>query len=295
MASDFSIGRPEMRGAKFTTKRQAHNIEMLVLYIILVLLALLYIVPFLWLVSGSLKSGAELFEVPTRWIPRVFEWDNYKRAVTEFPFLLFLRNTMILVVTNIVGAVASNTLIAYGFSRIEWKYREPLFIVILATMILPFQVVMIPLFILFQHMHWNGTFLPLFVPAFFGNPFFIFLLRQFFLGIPKELSYSAKVDGANEFLIYLRIILPLAKPVVTTVVIFAFLRTWSDFTGPLIFLSNNKLYTLSLGAQQIMAAYDPKWNLLLALGVTMTFPVLVLFFVLQKYFIQGIALSGIKG
>lgn len=271
------------------------RLELTVQYILLGLLSLAFLVPFYWMMVESIKSPSELFEVPARWWPRIPQWHNYVKLLSEFPFFLFLRNTMIIVVCNIVGSVLSNSLIAYGFSRIDWKHRDKVFVIVIITMILPFQVTMIPLFLLFQKMHWIGTFLPLTVTAFFGNPFFIFLIRQFFIGIPKELSYSAKVDGANEFRTYFSIIMPLAKPALTTVVIFAFLRTWNDFIGPLIFLSNNKLYTLSLGAQSIISDMEPKWDILMTLGVVMTAPVLVLFFVLQKYFIQGIALSGIKG
>jgi multiple sugar transport system permease protein len=278
-----------------TKRRLADRIELVVLYAILVVLALCYVVPFLWLLSNSLKTPSELFTHPVKWLPAKPQWINFRNCFTSFPFMLYLKNTMIIVVVNIVGSVISNTLVAYGFSRLEWKNRDRVFVIVIITMILPFQVVMIPLFILFQKLHWIGTFLPLTVTCFFGNAFFIFLFRQFFLGIPMELSQAAKIDGASEFTIYSKIILPLATPVIATVAIFAFIRTWSDFIGPLIFLSNDKLYTLALGAQQIMTAYDPRWELLMALGVTMTVPVLVLFFLVQKYFIQGIAMSGIKG
>ena len=269
--------------------------EIVITTVMAAVLGFVFIVPFLWMVLSSLKVPAELFVVPMQWLPRHPQWNNYVRIFTQFPFLTDLRNTGVLVVVNIVASVASNTLVAYGFSRIEWKGREALFYVVLATLILPFQVVMIPLFILFQRLHWIGTLLPLTVPGFFGTAFFIFLLRQFFQSIPHELSYAAKIDGAGELRIYARIIMPLSTPAITTVIIFQFLRTWNDFIGPLIFLTDDRLYTLSLGAQQIMHNLDPKWDMLLTLGVMMTFPVLAVFFVLQKYFIQGIAMTGIKG
>jgi ABC-type glycerol-3-phosphate transport system permease component len=269
--------------------------EIAISTLILVVLSLVFIVPFVWMTLSSLKVPAELFVVPMQWLPKKAQWHNYIRIFTEFPFLQDFRNTMVLVVVNVIGAVLSNTLIAYGFAKIEWKGREALFYVVLATLILPFQVVMIPLFILFHQLHWIGTLLPLTVPGFFGNAFFIFLLRQFYMSIPNELSYAAKMDGAGDFMIYRRVIIPLSTPAIATVIIFSFLRTWNDFIGPLIFLSDNKLYTLSLGAQQIMHNLDPKWDMLLTLGVMMTFPVLVIFFMLQKYFIQGIAMTGIKG
>ena len=269
--------------------------EIAVTTVLAAVLAFVFIVPFLWMAFSSLKLPAELFIVPMQWLPRKPQWHNYIRIFTEFPFLTDLRNTGVLVVANIVSAVASNTFIAYGFSKIEWRGRELLFYVVLATLILPFQVVMIPLFILFHTLHWIGTLLPLTVPGFFGTAFFIFLLRQFYMSIPNELCYAAKIDGASELRIYARIILPLSTPAITTVIIFSFLRTWNDFIGPLIFLTDDRLYTLSLGAQQIMHNLDPKWDMLLTLGVVMTLPVLVVFFLLQKYFIQGIAMTGIKG
>jgi multiple sugar transport system permease protein len=269
--------------------------EAVVTAIVLVVVSLVFIVPFVWMIFSSLKSPADLFIVPMEWIPNPPKWSNYAKVFTQFPFWLDFRNTGILVVVNIVSAVASNTFIAYGFSKVEWKGRDALFWVVLATIILPFPAVMIPLFIMFHSFHWIGTFLPLTVPGFFGNAFFIFLLRQFYMSIPNELVYAAKIDGANDFMIYFRIVIPLSRAAITTVVIFSFLRTWNDFIGPLIFLSDNRLYTLSLGAQQIMQNLDPKWDMLLTLGVLMTLPVLVVFFLLQKYFIEGIAMSGLKG
>ncbi|MFA9381504.1 MAG: carbohydrate ABC transporter permease, partial [Acetanaerobacterium sp.] len=229
------------------------------------------------------------------WIPSIPQFQNYVDAVTAFPFVKYLGNTLTVVVCNILGAIISNTLVAYGFARIKWKGRNALFIIVLMTMMLPFQVTMIPLFMVFRQLGWIGTFLPLTATPFFGNAFFIFLLRQFMISIPMELSEAARIDGANEFQIFRKICLPLVKPAITTVAIFAFMNSWNDFIGPLVFLSNNKLYTLSIGIQQIMSINDPRWNLLMAIGVLMTMPVLGIFFLLQKYFIQGISFAGIKG
>lgn len=258
-------------------------------------LALIFVVPFVWMALASLKAPAELFITPMRWAPKRPQWSNYVKVFQAFPFMRSLRNTMTLVVVDIISAVIVNTIIAYGFSKIEWKGRNLLFYLVIATMILPFPAIMIPLFVMFNKFGWIGTFLPLLVPHFFGFPFFIFLLRQFFMTIPNELIQAARIDGAREFTIYRRVVLPLSKPAITTVIIFQFLFTWNDFIGPLIFLTDSKLYTLSLGAQQIMHNLDPKWDMLLVLGVLMTLPVLIIFFVLQKYFIEGIAMSGIKG
>ncbi|OAS82893.1 sugar ABC transporter ATP-binding protein [Metabacillus litoralis] len=267
----------------------------LFVYLILILFSLAFVVPFLWLISGSLKDSSELFANPPVWIPEALNWSNYKEAFSAFPFFLYLKNTLIVVVFTCIGAVLSNSLIAYGFSRIEWKYRDGIFIIVLATLMLPFQVIMIPLFLLFKEIGWIGSFYPLIVPHFFGNAFFIFLLRQFFKGIPKELSEAAKMDGASEFTVFWKVILPLSKPILATVVIFQFIEAWRDFLGPLIFLSDNSHYTLSLGVQQIMSQNDPRWGLLMAIGVAMTLPIIIIFFFLQRYFIEGITFTGSKG
>lgn len=270
-------------------------IEMGILYLILALLTLVYIVPFFWLVSSSFKAPTEIFKVPIVWMPETLQWDNFYRATNEIPFFLYLRNTLTIILGVLVGSLISNTLVAYSFSKIEWKGRNTLFVIVLITMMMPYQIIMIPQFLFFHKIGWTGSFLPLTVPAFFGNAFFIFLLRQFFVGIPNEVSQAARIDGANEFVIFSRIVLPLTKPAITTVAIFAFLNSWNDFLGPLIFLTSDKKYTLAIGIQQIMSVNDPRWNVLMAAGVLMTVPVLVLFFLLQKYFIQGIAFTGIKG
>ena len=271
------------------------NIGRSCLYIILVVISACFVVPFYWLLICSFKQPSELFEVPTRWIPREIQFENYIRMFNYIPFMRYLGNTMIIVSANVVGSVLSGSFIAYGFSCLNWRGRDKVFIVVLVTMILPFQVVMVPLFLIFHRLGWIGTFLPLTVTVFFGNPFFIFLIRQFFLSLPKELNQAAKIDGANEFRIFAQIAIPLSRPVLATVAIFAFLRSWNDFIGPLIFLSSDRLYTLSIGAHMIRSRLQPNWELLMPLGVVMVLPVMVIFFLMQKYFIQGIAMSGIKG
>jgi multiple sugar transport system permease protein len=282
--------------------RKKHNFhgrvnyaELTGLYIILAFLAAIFVVPFLWLISNSLKDPTEIFRSPIVWIPAVPKWDNFYRATHDIPFFLYLKNTMTIIVGSLVGSLISNSLVAYGFAKIKWKGRNSLFVILLITMMMPFQVIMIPQFLLFHKLGWIGTFLPLIVPTFFGNAFFVFLLRQFYIGIPNTISQSARVDGANEFVIFSRIILPLCKPALATIAIFTFMNSWNDFLGPLIFLSDDKKYTLAIGIQQIMSVNDPRWNILMAAGVLMTVPVLILFFLLQKYFIQGIAFTGIKG
>lgn len=267
----------------------------MVAYMLLLIFALLFVVPFVVLLTGSFKTSGELFSVPIQWLPEHPTFDNYRQVFTGIPFFRYLKNTLILVGASILGSAVSNSLIAYGFSRLNWPGRDKVFLIVIATMILPYQVTLIPMYLLYTKIHWVGTFLPLIVPQFFGNAFFIFLMRQFLIGIPKELTESARIDGANEFRIFLRIIMPVSKPVITTVVILAFLNAWKDFLGPLLYLGSDRLYTLSLAASLLRSNLDPNWELLMALGVLMVTPVLIIFFLLQKYFIQGITMTGIKG
>ncbi|MDB5077506.1 MAG: binding-protein-dependent transport system inner rane component [Chloroflexi bacterium] len=261
---------------------------------LLVLVALIFLVPFAYLISTSLKPETQLFSRTIDWIPHPFKWANYSAALNEFPFMRYFANTMIICIPVVIGATASSSFVAYGFSRIIWPGREALFIVVLGTLILPYQVTMIPLFLLFRHIGWVNTFFPLIVPSFFGNAFFIFLFRQFYLGLPSELSDAARIDGCSELGIYTRIILPLSKPVLATAAIFAFIGAWSDFLGPLIYLNDASKYTLSIGVQQVIGM-EPHWTQLMAIGVMMTMPILILFFFVQRTFIQGISFSGIKG
>ncbi len=291
----MTISHTSERGQPFNISKLKSTVGLATLYIILLFMAAAFIVPFFWLLSSSFKEPSELFQIPVRWLPQSLQLANYEKIFKLIPFFLYLRNTMIIVVATMVGALISSSLVGYGFSRLRWKLRDKLFILVLITMILPYQVTMIPLFLLFKQFKWVGGYLPLIVPAFFGNPFFIFLMRQFFSQIPDDLSQAARIDGAGEFRIFWQICLPLSKPALATVAIYSFLRAWNDFIGPLIYLTNNETYTLSIGIQLIRSRIDPKWEVLMSSGVLMVLPVLVIFFLLQKYFIQGIALSGIKG
>ena len=265
-----------------------------VLLAVLCLITFLFLVPFFWLISRSFMRPDEMFSVPTRWFPERLNFENYARMFGFFPFMRYLGNTMIIVVCNIIGSTVSSAIVAYGFSKLRWKGRDRVFVVVLITMILPFQVVMVPLFMLFNSFGWIGTFMPLTVTPFFGHAFSIFLIRQFFLSLPRELNDAAHMDGSGEFRTFAAIAVPLSTPVLATVAIFAFQRSWNDFIGPLIFLLDGKLYTLAIGAMLIRSPLQPNWEILMPLGVVMVLPVLVIFFVTQKYFVQGIALSGIK-
>ena len=257
--------------------------------------ALLFLIPLLWMLSSSLKPNYQIFEIPPRWIPNPPRWENYTEALTILPFGLYLRNTAVITLLTIVGHLVSCTLIAYAFARLRAPGRDVLFVVMLATMMLPYPVTMIPLYVLFNRLGWINTILPLTAPAFLGSPFYIFLMRQFFLTIPRDFEDAARIDGANTLQIIARIMAPLALPALATVTIFTFQATWNDFLAPLIYLQKPELYTVTLGLQFFRSSYTTNWAYLMAASLVTTLPVIVVFFVAQRYFIEGITLTGVKG
>ena len=285
------MGKPVKRSGA-AARRGAGS---LLQHLVLVGIGLLFLLPLLWMISSSLKGNEQLFVADPSWIPSPVRWDNYPRALTFIPFFTYLRNTLVICAFGVIGSLLSCSLVAYGFSRIEWPGRDALFLVLLATMMLPAQATMIPSFLLFRWLGWYGSFKPLVVPSFLGSAFLIFLLRQFFLTIPKELSEAARIDGASEFTTFARVILPLARPALATVALFQFLHHWNDFLGPLLYLKDQNNYTLALGLQQFLNAYRSEWGLLMAASTVVTLPIIVLFFFTQRTFIQGIAMSGSKG
>jgi len=233
--------------------------------------------------------------VPPQWIPHPIEWGNFRRAWTELPFPTFVGNTLFLTVIGTFGQVISASLVAYGFARFKFRGRNLLFYLMLSTMMLPSQVTMIPLFLLWRQLHLIDTFVPLVLPAFFGGGAFnIFLLRQFFLTIPRELDEAAMLDGCSPLMIWWRILLPLARPALISVVLFSFLAHWDDFMGPLIYLNSAEKYTVSLGLRMFQDQFGTELNLLMAASLIHILPTIVLFFVAQRYFIKGIALTGLK-
>jgi len=261
-----------------------------------------FFLPLLWMISTSLKPIGETMATPPQWIPSHILLDNYPKAIMYrseelgyIPFLVYLRNTVIVTILTVVGAVASNALVAYSFARLKWPGRELFFAVTLATMMIPFPVLMVPTFALFKWIGWVGTFRPLWVPAFFASAFSIFLLRQFYKTIPMELSEAATIDGCSEARIFFDVILPLARPALVVVALFSFMGAWNDFMGPLIYLVDQNTFTLSLGllAYQSQHGGTP-WNLLMAATCLVILPVVLVFFFAQKVFIQGIATTGIK-
>lgn len=274
------------------TRRYASQLG---IHLILGALAVTWLVPFLWMVSSSLKVERQLFAWPPIWIPNPIDWHNYIEAVQAIPFFLYMRNTILIAILSSVGSLISCPLVAYSFSRLQWPGRNALFVITLATMMVPYQVTMIPTFLIFTKLRWVNTWLPLIVPEFFGSAFYIFLLRQFFLTIPNELSDAARIDGAGEGLIFLRILLPLCRPVLAVIVLFQTLGKWTDFLGPLVYLSSEDLYTISLGLQQFIRRGGTPWTLWLAASTLVTLPVVVLFMFTQQFFIEGITFTGLKG
>lgn len=265
------------------------------LYSVLMAGALFFLLPFAWMVSTSLKTDAQVFSIPPEWLPTPVMWSNYVRLMTEIPFLRYLGNTVFVTVLSVSFYVASSAVVAYGFAKIRFPGRELLFYCLLATMVLPPQVTLIPQFVMFQKLGWVGTFLPLVVPALTGSAFAVFLLRQFYSSIPGNISDSARIDGANEWQIFTRIVLPLAKPALATAALFIFIWTWTDFLNPLIYLTDDRLYTLAIGLQQLSSTRAAAWPLLMAGSLLMSLPIVVLFFFAQKTFIEGVATGGAKG
>jgi ABC-type glycerol-3-phosphate transport system permease component len=265
-------------------------------YLTMTAIGAIMIIPFLWMLSSSLKTPAQVFTTPPVWIPNPVKWSNYTAAFKTMPVLLYTRNTVFITLMCIIGYLTSGSLVAYAFSRLRWPGRDFFFILLLATMMIPPQVTIIPLFVVFRNLHWLNTYKPLIVPAYLtGWPFFIFLMRQFFLSIPNDFSEAAKVDGASHFRIYMNIIVPLAKPAFAVVAIFAFLLHWNDFFGPLIYLTEDYKSNLALGLAVFASKHPNEWSTLMAVSVVMLIPTIAVFFFCQRYFVEGITLTGIKG
>jgi multiple sugar transport system permease protein len=272
--------------------------------VVAILFALVFIVPFYWMLVSALKTPQEGTRVPPTLIPETWVWQNFPDAVSFIPFFVFALNSVIITLGITVGAVLSNTLIAYGFSRIDWRGREQVFYICLATIFLPYPVILVALFDIFGRLpsfgiqgsdSWVNTFLPLIVPAFFGNPFYIFLIRQFMLTIPRELSDAARVDGASEFQTFWKVILPLTKPAVTVVAIFAAVGAWNEFLLPLLYLHDQSKYPLAVGLAFFTGEHDVSYNLLMAATTLVVLPVVVIFLVAQRFFVEGVTVGGVKG
>jgi ABC-type glycerol-3-phosphate transport system permease component len=247
------------------------------------------------MLSTSIKPSNEIFIYPPKWIPDTIHWENYTEALALAPFDLYLRNTLFVTIGNILGNLVSCTLAAYGFARLRARGKNVLFLLVLATLMLPYWVTLIPQYVLFSALEWNNSFAPLMIPAWFGWPFFIFLLRQFFMTIPKELEEAARLDGASTLGILWHIIVPLSKPALATVVVLAFIGNWNNFLGPLIYLRDSDLHTLAIAVQRFRGSYgNLYYHYMMAVSVLVVIPVIVVFFLAQRYLIRGIVMTGMK-
>jgi multiple sugar transport system permease protein len=267
-----------------------------IVLIILILGSLLILSPIWWMIATSLKDMKEIMTYPPTFIPKEWHWENYLITLQKGPFLQYTLNTLFITFFVVIGNVVANSFIAYGFAKIHFKGRNVLFACVLATMMIPGFVTLVPQYVIYAKLGWLNTYLPLILPAFFGSAFNIFLLRQFFLTIPNELIEAAKIDGANHLYIWWKIFIPLAKPAIATVAIFSFNGAWNDFLGPLLYINDESLYTLQMGLQIFKGQNDTQWNFLMAGSLMVLLPVITIFFFFQRYFIEGMNLTaGSKG
>lgn len=264
-------------------------------YVVLIVLSFICLVPFFWMISTSLKTKATTFQIPPEWIPAHPKWSNYLDAFSFAPFGTYIINTTTIALFVIIGQVVSCTLVAYGFSRFRFRGREVLFMVMLATMLIPEQVTMIPTFLLFSELNWIDTYLPLIIPAYFASPFFVFLMRQYLMTIPKDLDEAAKIDGANELQILWKVLVPILRPSMTIIVVFTFTNVYNDFMGPLIYLNSSEKFTLAVGLANFLSSRGAEWNLLMAASTVIVVPLLLIYYFAQRNLIGGIASMGIKG
>lgn len=264
---------------------------------LLIIVSLLFMLPFYWMFITALKDNAVVFSSPIEWWPDPVHWENFSIAInySGFPFFLYLRNSLFYSGFVMLGTVISCAAVGYGFARLRFPGRDFLFMCTVATLMIPSIVTFIPTFILFKSLGMLGTYAPLIVPSFFGNAFFIFMMRQFFQGMPTELADAARVDGANEFRIFWQIMLPLVRPALLVMAVFTFLWTWHEFFGPLVYLAEQNQYPLSLGLFAFRAQRTTEWNLMMAASTLATMPLVIVFFFAQRYFLDGIRLTGIKG
>jgi ABC-type glycerol-3-phosphate transport system permease component len=268
-----------------------------VLWLLLVIGSIAFMAPLYLMLTMSLKSPGEIATSSAWAWPQTVTWDNFHEVLTNpnAPFFLFFKNTLIVCFLSTAGVLVSSSLVGYAFARLKFRGRDRLFILLMATMMLPGIVTMIPTYVLYKYLHWVDTFYPLIVPAWFGGGAFnIFLLRQFFMGIPRELDEAALLDGASQSVIFWRVIMPLSGPALATVGMFAFIYNWRDFMGPLLYLNSPEKQTLELGLRTYQGLQDEKWNLLMAGSVVVMIPLLVMFIIGQRYFVKGIVMSGLK-
>jgi ABC-type glycerol-3-phosphate transport system permease component len=278
-------------------KRFLDGVRTVIVYGLLILLSLVFLFPFFWMLTSALKPEYQIFIWPPQWLPDPIQWSNFEEAFGNplLPFDIFFKNTMILEVAMIAGRLISSTLVAYGFARLRAPGKNVLFVILLATLMLPRPSILIPQFILFSELGWINTFLPMIVPAWFGEAYAIFLMRQFFSTIPRELEEAAYMDGASTLQVIRHVIVPLSVPVLTVITILSFKDIWNDFLSPLLYLNEIDKYTVSVGLAYFNGQFNVKMNQLMAASVVTMMPVLILFFLAQRAFVEGITLTGIAG
>lgn len=273
-----------------------HYIRRFVLYSTLITLSILFVLPFIWMLKTSLMTINQAQLTPPEWLPSPFVWENYAVATSAIPFWLFTANTLYIAALNVIGMTLSSAFVAWGFAHFRYPGRDTFFALTLATMMIPFPVLMISQYTIFKELGWVGTFKPLWIPAFFGHAYNVFLLRQFMLGVPRDLTDVARIDGCGEFRIFVQIVLPLIRPALLVVALFCFMYQWNDFMAPLIYLTDERQFTLALGLQSFQSRLgETAITHLMAATTLMVLPVMILFFFTQKTFIEGISLTGLKG
>jgi multiple sugar transport system permease protein len=301
-ASSPQLSEVERKAATQRRQRQwGHLANRLLMHLVLLLLSIMALAPVLWMISSSLKASTEIFVIPIRWIPETPRWENYATAFQRAPLWLYFWNTMIVCIWAVIGTVISAALVAFSFSRLRWPGRDFFFALLLATMMLPAIILIVPRFLMFSRLFtwpypWIGTFLPLIIPTFFAiHGLYVFLLRQFFLSIPVELEDAARIDGASTLRILWQIFIPLSQPVIITVVVLTFMQFYNEFLEALIYLKP-ETWTLAVGIRAMNdAAYATSWELVFATGVFMLAPMVILFFAAQRYFVEGATMSGFGG
>jgi multiple sugar transport system permease protein len=286
---------PETRVLRYRARKVSHKVLM---YTLLLALCAFILLPVGWMFTAALKPDLEPVFTPTpEWFPTKFwEWNNFNRVLTEtMPFLRYMINTTIIVVANIIGVLISCSLVGFAFARLRFRGSKVLFYILIVTMLIPWQALMIPQFLLFVKLGWYGTYAPLIIPSFTGAAFFIFLIRQYMRTIPKDLDDAARVDGLNTWQIFWRIILPLSTPVLTVCAVFTFLSSWNNLLGPLIYLDSDEKFTVAIGLANMVTRADTPWNLAMAANLVTILPCVIVFFFVQKKLIGGIASVGLKG
>lgn len=281
----------------YRTRRFQNHFKTVLTYILLIVFSFVFLFPFFWMVTSALKPNAQIFIWPPQWIPNPPQWSNFSEAFSnpQLPFLTFFKNTIILEVGIIVGKLISCVVIAYGFARLDAPGKNFWFGVLLATFMLPTAVTMIPKYILFNYLGWINTYLPLIVPAWFGESYAIFLMRQFFMTLPRELEEAATMDGANTYQIIRHIIVPLSTPILAVISVLSFKDIWNDFFGPLLYLNDSSKYTLSIGLAYFNGQYTVDMGVLMAASTIIMLPLVIVFFFAQKSFVEGISLTGLTG